>query len=80
MYGQRCAITEDAPHLHFRLDILQAMVVQLQVVIHGTDADQRVVVGVNVMEEAGPRQLFRAEAAALFSALLEYRYIPAALR
>ena len=78
--SQRGAVAEDAAHLYRWLDVFQAVVVQLKVVVHRADPHQGVVVTVQVVEKAGSRQLFSAEAAALFRALLEDRHVPAGLR
>jgi hypothetical protein len=56
------------------------VLVKVQVVVDGTDAHQRVVVAVNVVQEAGLGELLGAEPAAFLCALLEDRDLPAAAR
>ena len=77
--GKGGAVGEDAAHLDRRAHVAQAVLRELQVVVDGADADQGVVVAVDVVEEAGPRELLRAEAAAFLAPLLEDGDVPAGL-
>ena len=79
VHRERRAVREDRGHLHRRADVPQAVLAgQFEVIVDGADADERVVVAVNVVQEAGPGQLLGTEPAALLCPLLEDRHVPAA--
>ena len=62
MHHQRGAVLKHARHLHRRLHVTKSMAAhQFEVVVNRADADQGVIIRVNVVQEARPRQFLGAE-------------------